>query len=551
MYDMSGIKKDISKFLEGMSITTSFNGGRLFALVTATMIGLSLTLLIARGSFPTPSFDEFYLYRLYFDAKNGDINLSEIFKPHFTESTGESGHVYVLLHSWFWLIVHYGIDLRISMYMQVALVVVAILFISEYVLSRASKNIGLVVVLSVAFVLGSARQWENLYWAMQISAASMLLSSILAFYYVARHSETQRNTYAGIACIFALIALLSNGGGLVTFLITTIALIAVSKQRYVKTIGIFVCVVGAVVAGVVSYVLPPRQVCPGSSLVDVGNVFNYSLAFFSNALFSFSERGDDIYSLLTATAVILVTVYAVTSSWSQKETNVFPYLFICFSVISCIVIAYTRLNCGIWQPNAPRYYPFVAMMLVGNMLILGDAKNKVQKHIVLIAFVLIAISFVYSYVVEWGISPYRYIYFKNAHVSLCSGSTDGLAFRDNLRYTDTTVMKEIFCTNQDLQRAETKSQPVLKEIGPVQTNRNTPFNQQPDGESALWMITENCENSCILVFSDRDIPVVVNQDGILTAKIPKELYASPGKKTVYIKNIHSGKKSQIFTFHVN
>lgn len=65
------------------------------------------------------------------------------------------------------------------------------------------------------------------------------------------------------------------------------------------------------------------------------------------------------------------------------------------------------------------------------------------------------------------------------------------------------------------------------------------------------MITENCEIACILVFSDREIPVVVNQDGSLTAKIPKELYESPGKKTVNIKNLHSSKKSQTFTFHVN
>lgn len=540
---MSEIKeKFISKLLERTSVAAGATGAKIFALVTAALIGLSLTLLIARGSFPTPFSDEFNFYHIYFDAKNGYINLSEIFKPY-------SGHLYVLLKSWLWLVVHYSIDWRLSMYMQAALVAVAIAFISEYSLSRASKNISLAVVLSVAFAIGSARQAENLYWAIQISAATMLLSSIVAFYFVARHSETQRSKYVGLALIFALIALLSNGGGIATFLITTTAIIAISRKIHIKTICIFIA--GAFAAGIVSYMIPSKDASTGPSLVSAENILIYFLAFFSNSLFSFSERGDDIYSLLTGGAVIILTIYAVISSWEQKDKNVFPYLLICFSVTSCILISYARLKGGIWQPNASRYYPFAVMILVGNILILSCAKDKVQKYIALVTFTLISISFVHSYFVEWRISPYRHVYSKNAHLSLCNGSAKGLAFHGDLRHIDTKVLKEVFCTNQDLHLAEIKSLPVLKEIGPVQTSQKTPFNQQPDGESALWMRAENCENSCFLLFSDIEIPVVANQDGtLLTAKIPKELYESPGEKTVYIKNSQSGKKSQILIFHV-
>ena len=524
------------------SIATRENGIRIFSLGMAALIATGLVFLLARGAFPTPFSDEFYFHQIYLDAKNGNIDLNKIFEPHF-------GHIYVLLKSWLWLVIHYDIDWRVSMYIQTAFVALAVAFVSKYSLFRDSKNINFLIALSVAFVLGSARQAENLYWAIQISAAAMILSSIMAFYFVERLSATQKNIYAGLAFVFASTALLSNGGGLVTFLITATAVFAISRRFYIKAICIVIG--GLFVAGILSYMLPSKEAAVGASLVSAKNIFYYFLAFFANSLFSFSERGDDVYSLTTGAAVLILTTYTVISSWRQKEKNVFPYLLIFFSVASCVLIAYARLKGGIWQPNASRYYPFAAMILVGNMLVLGNEKGKSQKYIALVSFALISISFVQSYFIEWKISPHRYIYSKNAHFNLCSGNNKGLAFHGDLRYTNTTTLKDIFCTGQDLRLAEIKSQPVLTEIGPTQTNRQTPFNPQPDGESALWVRTENCENSCVLLFSETEIPTIANKDGtLLTAKIPKQLYESPGEKTVYIKNSQSGKKSKILVFHV-
>lgn len=191
------------------------------------------------------------------------------------------------------------------------------------------------------------------------------------------------------------------------------------------------------------------------------------------------------------------------------------------------------------------------MILVGNMLVLGNEKGKPQKYIAVFSFALISISFVQSYLIEWRISPYRYINLKNAHLNLCSGSNKGLAFHGDLQYKNIVNLKDIFCTSQDLRLAEIKSQPSLTEIGPTHTSQKTPFNPHPDGESALWARTENCENSCVLLFSESEVPTIANKDGtLLTAKIPKHLYESPGEKTVYIKNSGSGKKSKILVFHV-
>jgi hypothetical protein len=514
---------------------------RAFALFAPVLIALSLILLVARGSFPTPFSDEFDFYRIYSDAKSGNIRLSEILSPH-------NGHIYILLKLWLWLVVHYDIDWRASMYIQVVFVALTVAFISKYILE--SKNKKLLAILSVAFALGSARQAENLYWAIQISAAAMLFSSIVAFYFVARYSETQRNKFAVLAFVFSLVAFLSNGGGIATFLLTAFTIFATSKKIYIKTI----CALTGVlfVAGILAYVLPSSAASVGASLISIKSIFIYCLAFFSNSLFSFSQRGDDIYSLLTGAAVLALTIYTITSSWRQRSGNIFPYLLILFSVASCILISYARLKSGIWQPNASRYYPFAASILVGNALILSDTNNKVRQYSAVILFALIFISFSQAYFMEWKISPYRYIYSKNAHFSLCRGDNKGLAFDGNLQYTDTTILKDIFCTQQDIRLAEIKSLPVLKEIGPTQTDQNTPFNVQPDGGSALWARTENCENSCVIVFDGKEIPAVANQDGtLLTAKIPQELFESPGEKAVYVKKITSNKQSQTLTFKVH
>jgi hypothetical protein len=88
-------------------------------------------------------------------------------------------------------------------------------------------------------------------------------------------------------------------------------------------------------------------------------------------------------------------------------------------------------------------------------------------------------------------------------------------------------------------------------MGPDQTSAGVLFNPF-NGESAMWMRTENCEQFCTLVFDDVELPVVVAEKGaLLTATIPKALYATPGDKRVYIRNKLSKKTSRVLTFKVN
>ena len=254
--------------------------------------------------------------------------------------------------------------------------------------------------------------------------------------------------------------------------------------------------------------------------------------------------------LSTGLVVALATIYVVTSTWNTKK-NIFPYLLILLSLTLFCLVAFARLSGGNWQPNASRYYPFAALILVGIAMLLVDAKGDMQRRSSLLLFTVILISFVQSYYNEWKISPHRYTYSKNAHVNLCAEIKKGLAFYGNLQYTDTKTLKAVFCTIDDVKFAQIKSVPILKEFGPTQTTRSSPFNVQPDGSSALWIRTENCENSCVLVFADLDIPVTANPEGTLvTAIIPRKLFDTPGDKTVFIKNKNSEKISEVANFKV-
>jgi hypothetical protein len=514
---------------------------RAITLIVAGLTFASLAMLLVRGAFPTPFSDEFYFFRLYLDAKGGSLDFKEVIQPHF-------GHIYVLLKSWFWLVVHYQIDWRVSMYVQAALVAAAVAFLANYAGNRMMPKAGLLVILAIALALASARQAENLYWAIQVSAAAMLMFTILAFYWIEKYMTSQATAHAAVALAFALLALLSNGGGLVSFSIAIAAIIVYTRRNWLRISYALMALV--FLAGMLS--LFKTQGPPDQSLLNLSSVFSYFLAFFANALYSFSMRGDDAYSLAIGTAILMCTAFAIKEFLRDQKRYLFPALLMAFSLASCLLIAYARLKGGIWQPNASRYYPFAAMILVGNLLIFGQSGKRSGQYLVLALFFAVSISAAKSYYAEWHTSPYRYTNFKDAHLKLCSGSRDGLAFNGDLNYTDTGVLKEIFCSNTELSQIELKSQPVLLEFGPDQTKAKEMFNLQPSGESALWIRTENCESSCKLLFAGVEIPSVANETGTLvTAAIPRDLYASPGDKTVQLENALSGKKSRIAVFRVH
>lgn len=525
-----------------LSVAGARRKANALALALAALVGFGLVLLLLRGAVATPFSDEFYFFELYRSASEGRIDFNEIVRPHF-------GHMYVLLKSWLWFVVRHDIDWRVSMYLGALFIAMTIVLLLHYSLERSMPRLRLAVALGIALVLGSLRQAENVYWAMQLSGPVMIFFTVAAFYAVARYGETQKNGYAVLALACGFLSYLSTGGGLMSFSLTVFALFLLARKNSLRAAYAAVGII--FLAGVMSYTRQALVAGSAPSLLNAQNFVLYFLAFIANALYSFSERGDDVRSLLMGGAILACTAYLVKASWREKEKHVFGYLLIAFSLASCLAIAYARLKSGLWQPNAPRYYPSAAAILLGDLLILGRSTGKRDSWLAVLALALIAVSFAKIYRVEWRAAPYRHHSLSEAHLRLCSGSAEGLAYFGALEYTNTTVIRNTFCSAKDLANIASLSQPILHQMGPDQTSAGMLFNPF-NGESAMWMKTENCEQFCALVFDGVELPVVVAEKGtLLTAAIPKALYSTPGEKAVYLRNTLSKKNSRTLTFKVN
>jgi hypothetical protein len=512
------------------------------ALAIAGLVGFTLALLLLRGAVATPFSDEFYFFELYRSASEGRIDVNELVRPHF-------GHMYVLLKSWLWFVVRHHLDWRVSMYLGVLFIAMTIVLMLHYSMARSAPQLRMVVALGIALALGSMRQAENVYWAMQLSGPVMIFFTVAAFYAVALYVETHRNGYAALALVCGFLSYLSTGGGLMSFSLTIFALFVLARKNSLRVACVAVGIL--FLAGVMSYTRQALEAGSSPSLLSAKNFALYCLAFIANALYSFSERGDDVRTLLLGGAILVATGHLVKASWREKEKHVMGYLLIAFSLASCLAIAYARLKSGLWQPNAPRYYPSAATILLGDLLLLNRGNGKRHAWLAYLVLAMVSLSFAKIYVFEWRASPYRHNNLTDAHMRLCSGSAEGLAYFGALEYTNTTVVRNTFCSAQDMANIAAQSQPILHQMGPDQTSAGVLFNPF-NGESAMWMRTENCEQFCTLVFDDVELPVVVAEKGaLLTATIPKALYATPGDKRVYIRNKLSKKTSRVLTFKVN
>jgi len=92
---------------------------------------------------------------------------------------------------------------------------------------------------------------------------------------------------------------------------------------------------------------------------------------------------------------------------------------------------------------------------------------------------------------------------------------------------------------------------VLRKFGPNDIKRGEVFNKQPNGESAIWAQADNVTSTTILVLNGE---VLVSQahvkDNLITAFVPKKLYASPGEYPLYLLDTKTDKKSNALKFIV-
>ena len=349
------------------------------------------------------------------------------------------------MKSWIWLVVYSGADWRVSMYVQVAVIAATIVLVAHYITGSAAPDKRVAAVFSIALALGSARQHENLFWAMQISSAAMVLFSLLAFILVARFAETQSTRLAALAVAAGVLALLSNGGGMLSFPIVIAALTITSKKHWQRIIFI---AIGASALLILFHHM--SYISHGEKQIGGMNALRYILAFFSNALTSFGGRfrGPNYSSIVLGAMIAALTVYTVIFSWKIREKLVFPYLVIAFSLALAASLVYSRGSIGL--PQESRYYPFAALLLVGNILIISSSKAVLQRRLLYTLSFLIAISFTQSYFRQYRHAPRRHAHAAQAYSLICSGDIRGLQeqlFRlDPQHHTNMEVMQAVFCT---------------------------------------------------------------------------------------------------------
>jgi len=79
-------------------------------------------------------------------------------------------------------------------------------------------------------------------------------------------------------------------------------------------------------------------------------------------------------------------------------------------------------------------------------------------------------------------------------------------------------------------------QPVLREIGPSGTVAGRGFRVQADGSSAIWLACENATPDTVAVFGGRALRTTYGGPELVTALVPPELYAEPGRHEVALRN---------------
>jgi hypothetical protein len=91
---------------------------------------------------------------------------------------------------------------------------------------------------------------------------------------------------------------------------------------------------------------------------------------------------------------------------------------------------------------------------------------------------------------------------------------------------------------------------ILKEIGPAGIKAGEGFYVQPDGVSAMWVKTENATPKTVIMWGDQKIRTDFKEPQFLTAPVPKELYAKPGRYQIYLIDSETGAKSNSLTMIV-
>lgn len=85
-------------------------------------------------------------------------------------------------------------------------------------------------------------------------------------------------------------------------------------------------------------------------------------------------------------------------------------------------------------------------------------------------------------------------------------------------------------------RNQVRSPLILNAISPVQTRVGTGFNVQPNGQSAISITAEHATPGTVVIMREIQLVTTYGNERWLTALVPVELLARPGRYSVYLSN---------------
>lgn len=93
-----------------------------------------------------------------------------------------------------------------------------------------------------------------------------------------------------------------------------------------------------------------------------------------------------------------------------------------------------------------------------------------------------------------------------------------------------------------------QDRPIILNLYPASTRAGQSFYTQGDGQAAMGISCRGVAGGAKIVFNGRVLPAVSAMKGCgLSATIPADLYAKPGKYEVWIRDSQGDSDARIFT----
>jgi hypothetical protein len=365
-----------------------------------------LLLLIVRVAVSTPFQDELTLVNLYAPLAGGKLPpLSALIAAH-------NGHPLLIIKLLITITLRAGLPWSWMTYAQVPVLAGCLLVIFRRVTAGYFKARGLAL-LGVSLVLLSPRQWENLYWSMQLSVPLCLLASLTAFASTARFSESRDKRWLHWAMLLSIAASVSDAAGVFTLFLVAAALVVQKPgMRAVIVVGIYMAVGGSLF---LLSQLFAQQGGIGSGDFQLARAAEHLTRMFALQVADFSASS---YSpIVVGILAMFLAVYCLGRALTEWTNSLFEILCIVLGVVLIAVVTYARVTAGKFQPDAPRYLPLVAPISIGCLLLLYRWGNRL---LLTASVIVLAAGYIASLRSEWRAGPSRRAMLTAAHSHLCA-----------------------------------------------------------------------------------------------------------------------------------